>query len=122
MYFLKTQFGIGNFSESDGEADGFLPTLNTNIYIKGFIGKNKHLGIIGLGLDFVPYYSNTYLLLPIGYQFNISKSFSLNSTLSPLFWHKVYSSDEFGSNVSKGWVWNSNLKELWLFVGLNYNF
>jgi hypothetical protein len=119
---FKAQLGIGNFFESSGETDGFFPTLNTNVYINGLIGKNKHYGIIGLGLNFVPYYSATYLLLPIGYQFNFTKNFSLDLSLSPLLWYKVYSSDEFGSSVSKGWIWDTNSNYLWLNVGFNYNF
>ena len=122
IHSIKLKFGIGWFMESLGEAEGFLPSLNTNLFVEYLIGEKKHQGSIGLGSDFVPYYYDTYLLIPVGYRFNINKNFSTNITLAQVLWYYFERFDGDDSSISKDWIWNSNLKEIWINIGLSYNF
>lgn len=122
IHSAKLQIGIGWFLENLGEAEGLLPATNTNIYLKYLLGSKKHQGSIGIGLDYILYYFDIYFLFPCGYTFNINKNFSVNFTCAPVLWYYYDKYDGDNSSVSKDWIWNDNIKEIWLNLGFSYNF
>lgn len=124
IFKVKLEAGLGIYKESPGEYEGLFASMNTKFSTKCFVGSKRHQGFSGLSIDFIPYYLDTYLILPIGYKFNISPRFSTNVSFNQhlLFVHKRYNEETNKSEYTSEWIWNSKSNTFRINIGFGFNF
>ena len=124
IFKLKFEAGLGIYKQSLGEADGLFPSLNTKLYVKGFVGKNRHQGFLGMGFDIAPYYLYIVFIIPIGYQFNITSRFFANVSFNQymISINSRYNADSKMSIYTGKWIWNTDSNAFLLNIGVGFNF
>lgn len=113
--FVKLSLGAGwgIYGEALGEAAGLFPQMNTSLYFKSFFGRDKHLGFIGAGGSFSPYYLGVTIHLPVGYQFKLAPR------LSGFISHSQFM---MAFNGETTWIWETKHNTFTIDAGLGMNF